>query len=93
VERAKILSSKMALEVQHAYDTDSLVNALNRGAALIHSRDIEIIGRCKTAIFKTLRDCGEVLPNKVQLILTGSDLDRISQALDSVLDDVSTEAK
>jgi dihydroneopterin aldolase len=86
IDRPRIMSSKMGLEVQHAESTDDLIQALDYGAALIRARDREVISKCKTALFKTL--AAYILPNRVQLVLSGSDLDRISEALDSVLREI-----
>ena len=58
----------------------------------ISNRDKEwaqmIIEECKSRIRSSILACGEILPNKVEVILTGSDLVRIDEALDSILGEV-----
>lgn len=61
----------------------------DRFASCTTSRDSAIIEKCKEAIQNVINKCGDIHENKVEVTLTGSDLGRIADALDSVLSDIN----
>lgn len=66
-------------------ENDSIKRHISEQIAI---RDKEIINDCKSMVRATIISCGEILPNKVEVILTGSDLVRIDEVLDSILEEI-----